>query len=138
MPHDRLQEFVIIDYTKQMVILAVVKEEGEEEKEKIIGIGQYYVDEVTHTADVAFAVRDVCQGKGMGTELLSYLTYLAKKQSLLGFTAEVLMDNKPMLRVFEKAGFNVEKSSAEGIYELKMLFWKGLWPVLLRRVLGGS
>jgi acyl-CoA hydrolase/ribosomal protein S18 acetylase RimI-like enzyme len=138
MPHDRLQEFVIIDYTKQMVILAVVKEEGEEEKEKIVGIGQYYVDDVTHTADVAFAVRDDCQGKGIGTELLSYLTLLAKKQGLLGFTAEVLMDNKSMLSVFEKAGFNVDKSSAEGICELKMLFWKGLWPVLLRGLLGGS
>ena len=79
MPHNRLQEFVIIDYTKQMVILAVVKEEGEEEKEKIVGIGQYYVDEVTHTADVAFAVRDDYQGKGICTKLLSYLTYLAKK-----------------------------------------------------------
>jgi len=138
MPHDRLQEFVIIDYTQQMVILAVIKGEGEEEKEKILGIGQYYVNEVTHTADVAFAVRDDCQGKGIGTELLSYLTYLAKKQGLLGFTADVLMDNKSMLRVFEKAGFNVEKSSAEGVYELKMLFWKGLWPVLLRGFLGGS
>lgn len=28
MPHDRLQEFVIIDYTKQMVILAVIKGKG--------------------------------------------------------------------------------------------------------------
>lgn len=140
MPHDRLQEFVIIDYTKQMVILAVIKEEEEEEeeKERIIGMGQYYVDEVTHTADVAFAVRDDYQGKGIGTELLSYLTYLAKKQGLLGFTAEVLMDNKPMLHLFEKAGFNIEKSSVEGVYELKMLFWKGLWPILLRGLLGGS
>ena len=44
MPHDRLQEFVIIDYTKQMVILAVIKEEEEEEeveeKERIVGVGQ--------------------------------------------------------------------------------------------------
>ena len=81
MPHDRLQEFVIIDYTKQMVILAVVKEreKGEEEKERIVGIGQYYIDEVTHTADVAFAVRDDYQGKGICTKLFSYLTCPAKK-----------------------------------------------------------
>ena len=138
MPHDRLQEFVIVDYTKQMVVLAVIKEEGEEAQEQIVGIGQYYINEVTHTADVAFAVLDDCQGKGIGTELLSYLTYLAKKQGLLGFTAEVLMDNKSMLRVFEKAGFNVEKSSDDGVYELKMLFWKGVWPILLRGFLGGS
>jgi hypothetical protein len=56
MPHDRLQEFVIIDYSKQMVILAVLEEE--EGKEEVVGIGQYTINETTYTADVAFAVRD--------------------------------------------------------------------------------
>ena len=37
-----------------------------------------------YTADVALVVRDDCQNKGIGAELLSYLTYLAKKQGLLG------------------------------------------------------
>jgi RimJ/RimL family protein N-acetyltransferase len=57
--------------------------------------------------------------------LLTYLTYLAKKQGLLGFTAEVLIENKPMLHLFEEAGFNLEKRSAEGMYELKMMFRRG-------------
>jgi len=35
---------------------------------------------------------------------LSYLTYLAKRQGFLGFTAEVLSDDIPMLHVFKKAG----------------------------------
>jgi acyl-CoA hydrolase/ribosomal protein S18 acetylase RimI-like enzyme len=122
MPHDRLQEFVIFDYTKEMAILAMRKEE---EKEEIVGIGQYAIDEQTHTADVAFAVRDEYQNQGIGTELLSYLTYLAKKRGLLGFTAEVLMDNKPMLHLFEESGFNIEKRGAEGMYELKMIFRRG-------------
>jgi acyl-CoA hydrolase/GNAT superfamily N-acetyltransferase len=135
MPHDRLQEFVIIDYTKQMIILALLEED---EKEEIVGIGQYAINETTYTADVAFAVRDDYQGKGIGAELLSYLTYLAKKQGLLGFTAEVLMDNKPMLHLFEKAGFYIEKRGEEEVYELKMLFWKGLWPMLIRGFLNGT
>jgi acyl-CoA hydrolase/RimJ/RimL family protein N-acetyltransferase len=135
MPHDRLQEFVVIDYSKQMVILAVTEEE---EKTEIVGLGQYAIDEATYTAEVAFAIRDEYQNQGIGSELLSYLTYLAKKQGLLGFTAEVLMDNRAMLRVFEKAGFYMEKRGAEGVYELKMLFWKGLWPMLLRGFLDGT
>ena len=56
------------------------------------------------------------------TELLSYLTYLAKRQGLLGFTADVLMENKSMLHLLEKMGFDMEKRSAEGLYELKMMF----------------
>ncbi|RZN36320.1 MAG: GNAT family N-acetyltransferase [Methanophagales archaeon ANME-1-THS] len=122
MPHDRLQEFVVIDYTREMVILAVLKAG---EKETIVGMGQYAMNEATYTADVAFVVRDDYQNQGIGTELLSYLTYLAKKRGLLGFTAEVLIENRPMLHLFEEAGFNLEKRSAEGMYELKMLFRRG-------------
>ena len=120
---------------EEMAILAVIEKEGTEE---LVGLGQYAINETAYTADIAFAVRDDYQNLGICTELLSYLTYLAKKQGLLGFTAEVLMDNKPMLRVFEKAGFYTEKRGVEGVYELKMLFWKGLWPMLLRGFLDGT
>ncbi|MCL4457526.1 MAG: GNAT family N-acetyltransferase [Nitrospirae bacterium] len=119
MPHERLQKFVIIDYTKEMVILAVIEQEG---KEMIIGMGQYYIDENTHTAEVAFVVRDDYQGMGIGAELLSYLTYLAKKNGLHGFTAEVLIDNKPMLNLFERMGFVIERRAEAGVYELTMSF----------------
>jgi acyl-CoA hydrolase/GNAT superfamily N-acetyltransferase len=119
MPHERLQEFVIINYMKEMVILAVVGGEG---MERIAGIGQYGIDENTHTAEVAFVVKDDFHNKGIGHELLKYLTYLAKKNGLLGFTAEVLVENTPMLKLFEKMGFNIEKRSSSGVYEMKMLF----------------
>ncbi|MBU7010185.1 MAG: GNAT family N-acetyltransferase, partial [Theionarchaea archaeon] len=119
MPHERLQDFVIIDYTKEMVILAVI---SKDEKEEVVGMGQYGIDEITHSAEVAFVVRDDYQGKGIGTELLKYLTYLAKKQGLLGFTAEVLTENKPMLHLFEKMGFDIQKRADGGVYELRMTF----------------
>ncbi|MFX1520536.1 MAG: GNAT family N-acetyltransferase [Promethearchaeota archaeon] len=119
MPHERLQEFVIIDYTKEMVIMAVKEHE---EKEEILGLGQYGINEGTRTAEIAFVVKDDYQRKGIGTELLTYLTQLAKKQGLLGFTAEVLVENRPMLRLFEKMGFDIEKRSEAGVYELEMTF----------------
>ncbi len=119
MPHERLQEFVIIDYTKEMLILASVKDA---EREKVVAVGQYGINEDTHAAEVALVVRDDYQSQGIGTRLLSYLTYLAKREGLLGFTAEVLVENKPMLHLFEKMGFDVQKKSAEGVYELKMAF----------------
>jgi len=121
MPHERLQDFVVIDYTTQVELLAVIGEEG---KEEIIGAGQYAIDEAAHAAEVAFAVRDDHHNQGIATELLSYLTYLARRQGLLGFTAEVLVENKPMLHVFEKMGFDMEKRIESGVYELKMAFKK--------------
>jgi len=118
-PHERLQDFVIIDYTKEISILAII---GSQENETIVGLGQYGVDETTHTAEVAVAVRDDYQGRGIGSELLSYMTYLAKREGLLGFTAEVLVENKPMLQVFEQGGFDITRQSDAGVYHLKMAF----------------
>ena len=119
MPHEFLQKFVIIDYAEEMAIFAVT---GHAQKEEIIGVGRYYIDKKTHTAEAAFVVRDDFQKRGIGTELLKYLTYLAQKQGLLGFTADVLVDNKPMLHVFQKMGFDIQKSISAGVFELKMMF----------------
>jgi len=60
--------------------------------------------------------------QGGGTEVLSYLTFLAKREGLYGFTAEVLVENKPMLHLFEKMGFDIQKQSSQGVYELQMAF----------------
>ncbi|MCG6536892.1 MAG: GNAT family N-acetyltransferase, partial [Syntrophales bacterium LBB04] len=119
MPHERLQGFVVIDYTQEVAIVAMV---GDEQNQEIVGVGRYFIDESKHSAEVAFAVRDEYQKKGIGTELLSYLTYLAKRQGLLGFTADVLAENKPMLQVFERGGFDIVKHNIAGIYEMTMAF----------------
>ena len=57
-------------------------------------------------------------------ELLSYLTYLARRQGLLGFTGEVLVENRSMVGLFEKMGFDTEKRREEGVYEMRMWFGK--------------
>jgi len=119
MPHERLQKFVVIDYTREMIILAVIEHE---KKEEIIGVGQYGINEGTHMAEIALVVRDDYQNQGVGTELMAYLTQLAVKQGLIGFTAEVMVENLPILHIFEKIGLNIEKKCVDGVYELKIAF----------------
>lgn len=85
-------------------------------------IGQYEINEKMHTAEVALVVKDKYQNMGVGHDLLSYLTRLARRRGLLGFTAEVLVENKPMLNLFKKMGFDTEKRSEEGVYEMRMTF----------------
>ncbi len=120
MSHDRLQEMVAIDYTRQMALVAVTPPE---ENPKVIGVARYYLNPDIRTAEVTIAVRDDYQNKGVGRELLAYLTYLAKKNGLVGFTAEVLVANTPMLRLFRKMGFDIETVSEDGgVYELKLSF----------------
>jgi len=121
MPHKRLQEFVVVDYSRKMEILATVEEK---DKEIIIGLGQYELNSDMHLAEVALVVKDSFQGQGVGRELLSYLILLARRQGLLGFTGDVLVANRSMVALFEKMGFDTEKRSEEGIYQMRMWFRK--------------
>lgn len=122
MPHEQLQKYVVIDYTREMVILAITEQDN---RESIVGMAQYFIDEKTHTAEVAFVVRDDHQSRGIGSALLGYITLLAKRNGLHGFTASVMMDNRPMLQLFQKMGFIVEQRAEAGVYELKMSFREG-------------
>lgn len=119
MPHERLQEFGIVDYSDRMMILAIV--EGDS-KETIAAIGQYEINDKMHTAEVALVVKDEYQNMGAGHDLLLYLTRLARRRGLLGFTAEVLVENKPMLNLFKSMGFDTDRSSEDGVFELIMMF----------------
>jgi len=119
MPHERLQEFVIIDYSSEIVILAIQETDG---IETVLGVAQYGIEPDSHTAEVALVVQDDFQKQGIGTELLTYVTLLAKREGLLGFRAEVLVENQAMMHLFEAAGFSIEKKRGVGVYELRMLF----------------
>ena len=119
MPHERLQDFGVVDYANSMMILAIV--EGDS-RETIAAIGQYEINETMHTAEVALVVKDEYQNMGVGHDLLLYLTRLARRRGLLGFTAEVLVENKPMLDLFKNMGFDTQKTSEEGVYEMRMTF----------------
>ncbi len=118
-PHKMRQEMVVIDYTHEMVILAIA---DEKDQEVITGMGQIIKDENSHTAEVAFAVRDDYHNNGIGTLLLQYLTILGKRDGLLGFTADVLIENKPMMHVFEKTFDDLQKRVEDNVYELTMRF----------------
>ncbi len=118
-PHKLRQNFVVIDYTREMVILACIVER---EVEKVVGMGQFTKEEKSHSADVAFAVRDEYHNRGIGFELLSYLSLLAKKEGLHGFTADVLAENRPMMHVFQKTFPDLQRRIEDGAYNLTMTF----------------
>ena len=123
--HRWLQEFAVIDYSRKMVILATVVdgEAGKAGKETVVGIGQYGLFGETMTAEVAYVVRDDYQRQGVGREILARLAYLAKRQGILGFVAEVLSTNSRIFRMFQKLGFVLEKVWEEdGVYEMRARF----------------
>jgi len=123
LPRQQLHELANVDYSKNMAIVAVLEREGREE---LVGVGRYGLDENTNSAEVAFVVQDDWQRRGVGSRLMEYLTLIAKRRGLYGFTADVLPENRAMLNLFEKMSdeleYNLEKELTDGVYHLRMHF----------------
>src|SRR5262249_20567815 len=93
--------FLNIDFVNHVALVAVIEEHG---RPAIAG-GARYVVVQPGTAEMAFAVVDEYQGQGIGAALMRHLAAIAISAGLKTFVAEVLPDNVPMLKVFEKSGF---------------------------------
>jgi GNAT superfamily N-acetyltransferase len=118
MHHSRIQDFVAVDYSRDMVILALLLRG---DREVVIGIGQYSRGGRAELAELAVVVRDDYQRRGVGTLLHTYLTDIAEKRGLVGFTAEVLEDNLPALKLIKKMGF--ERVAMDGgAEEMRIVF----------------
>ena len=66
------------------------------------------------SAEVAFAVDDHFQNKGLGTVLLDRLAALAAAHGFTRFEAVTLSDNAAMLTVFHESGFEIHSKSERG------------------------
>ena len=73
------------------------------------------------SAEVAFAVADGMHRRGIGTLLLQHLVSLARSRGVRTFTAQTLSSNTAMLRVFANSGLPVQRSLADGVYDLTLL-----------------
>jgi RimJ/RimL family protein N-acetyltransferase len=92
--------YMNVDFVKHVALAAIINEAGAGE---MVG-GARYVVVQPGVAEVAFAVIDEFQGKGIGSLLMRHLTLIAKNAELKEFVAEVLPGNAEMLRVFRKSG----------------------------------
>lgn len=119
MPHEKLQEFLRVDYTRDMVFVVTPRKA---EDEPIIAIGCYNLAPETNLAEVAFLVHDDHQNKGLGKAMFASLVEAARANGIRGFTAEVLADNAAMLRVFHHADIPIETRLEQGVYSLTMTF----------------
>ena len=100
--------FVNVDFVTHVALAAVIDDGGQA---TIVGAGRYIVSE-PGKAELAFAIVDEYQGKGIGAALLRNLILIARESGLQQLVAEVLPENAPMLALFRKCGFGVSKSVA--------------------------
>jgi RimJ/RimL family protein N-acetyltransferase len=120
MPHDKIQEYVNVDYSRVMSVVALA---GEPDQETIIAEARYVKDDRSSYGEVAFIVDEKYQGQGMATYLYKMLIRLAKERGLKGFRAEVLPANKEMMNVFEKGDLAIDARLENGLYRLTIPFY---------------
>jgi acetate---CoA ligase (ADP-forming) len=91
---------------------------GAEGDERVVAVGSYTRIGHGDTAEMAFAVEDSEQGRGIGTRLLEQLAGRARDAGISRFVAEVLASNTAALGVFKDAGFELVRKGDRGEVEL--------------------
>ncbi|HEV3273760.1 MAG TPA: GNAT family N-acetyltransferase [Candidatus Dormibacteraeota bacterium] len=98
--------FTTVDYHDRMAFVAFLRDQ-------MIAVGRYDRLAGGDVAEVAFAVADEHQGRGLATLLLEYLAAYATTEGITQFAADTLIDNRRMLEVFQAAGFRRARRSIE-------------------------
>jgi len=115
---DEVENISQIDYIKEFTFVTVIGEIG---FEKVIGIGEYALDESSNTAEIAFSVSSDWQGKGLGKILIRKLSEVARENGILGLKAYVLPENQSMIRLFNTLPYKV-KTAVDDDMELSCKF----------------
>jgi acetyltransferase len=107
--HERLTRICFIDYDREMALVAERRnpETGECE---ILGVGRLTKVHGTREAEVAVLVSDRWHGRGLGKELLARLLIVGAEEKLTKLTADILPDNRDVMRICEKLGFSLKHS----------------------------
>ena len=118
-PHGRLtaaelRYFTEVDHHNHEALVAVDAVSGEG-----IGVARYVREsEQEDAAEVAFAVLESWQGRGVGKTLLRHLAERARSEGISRFTALMLATNEPMRRLLAELGDPTVMGSSYGTVEL--------------------
>ncbi len=118
-PRSQIEDFVYVDHRNEVCIVSVLPEAA---GDTIIAVGNYFLDPKTNKAEVAFAVSDRWQRKGIGTFMLELLYRIARRNGIAGFTAEVLAENKGMQTVFNRSGLKTRSEHRGDVFSYEMDF----------------
>jgi acetyltransferase len=112
--HERLTRICFIDYDREMALVAVRRnpETGESE---ILGVGRMMKLLGGNEGEVAVLVSDKWQGRGLGKELLARLVVVGGDEKLAKLGADILPDNRDVMRICERLGFTLKHSTEDEV-----------------------
>jgi len=114
LPPSMLAKFTLIDYDREMALVAVLKErsavaDGQfTETERIVGVSRYITNPDQSSCEFALVVADDFSGKGLGSRLMLSIMDVAREKGLAEIDGLVLATNPGMLKLMKSLGFTVK------------------------------
>jgi len=114
LPPTMLSRFTLIDYDREMALVAVLKERSADangaivETERIVGISQYVTNLDQTSCEFSLLVADDFNGKGLGSRLMESIMDVAREKGLTEIEGLVLAKNPTMLKLMKSLGYSIK------------------------------
>ena len=79
------------------------------DRESIIGVARYVVEEDGEDCEFALVLADAWQGRGIGRHMLEKLMSVAAQRGVRRMHGDILSSNTPMLGLVRKLGFRLKR-----------------------------
>ena len=116
LPDDWYHRFAHVDYQARLALVAEDADAG-----ALRGVAQWEPGPTTGVAEVAIVVEDAWQGRRLGSVLLDALLMAAEARGIRRFTADVLADNRPMLRLIARFGDVLHRELEAGVLTIEFV-----------------
>ncbi len=119
-----LARFTLIDYDREMALVAVVKEHSATasgeivETERIVGVSRYITNPDQSSCEFALLVADDFKGKGLGSRLMESIMDVARDKGLADIEGLVLAKNSDMLDLMKNLGFSSKRYAEDPDFNL--------------------
>jgi acetyltransferase len=113
LPPSMLARFALIDYDREMALVAVVRERAAnepdaEERERIVGVSRYVTNPDQASCEFSLVVADDYSGRGLGSRLMESIMAVAREKGLQEMQGLVLTRNPGMLSLMRHLGFAIK------------------------------
>jgi RimJ/RimL family protein N-acetyltransferase len=114
LPDDWYHRFAHVDYRARLALVAEEADAG-----ALRGVVRWEPGPVAGVVEIAIVVEDAWQGRGLGGLLLDALLRAAEARGIRRFTADVLADNRPMLRLITRLGEVLHRELEAGVLTIE-------------------
>jgi acetyltransferase len=116
---EMLARFTQIDYDREIALVAI---DEDSETDRMLGVARIIGDPDGRTGEFAVLVGDTWQGQGIGSNLLEKCLSIAEKQGFKTVHGIVLRENRNMLALGKKLGFEIKRDADSADNELVIHF----------------